>query len=548
MHKSTYLKENKVFKCICIICAIALITSISTSTASEIIHTKSEDQLSNQNMITNKKIEASPYSAIPGNYSDLHNDVRNDHWAYQALQELSKKYGVLEGMPDGSFEGDRSVKRYEMVQALAKLIQYIEKQNIKLSSIEQVAIASLKTEYSKELITLTGRIEKNTNDISKLEAEEQSNVKGFNATLKTIKKRHYFTPEMLFRGKLGDSDTEAAARVRLSSKSYITPRTYLRLRLEASTNNLINISELNGDIVDTDLTLAYVNTGDLTRWIPRKFGRVDLFGGVLGPKRIFTRGYRVDVDQRGFSDSNAALSVFNSQINCFMRDGDNGRRMTVGGEYIKKFRKYNGLIRAGAARSTGGSINSPGIDVSSSGDESTFYAVTGQMNIPTKKNPIELKVSHSYLFDTEQGNKNTWSVGGRIGTKFENIGVLKGAIIGHGGNAPVRYLEGRGGKGISYQLAFNPASEAFGNIFGNPKKITENVYDYIPGKTEFGIAFSNFNNNDDETLKALDIFASRYLSRNVWGLIRFTHLNPNTNNFRNLSNRNYLEFVTIFNF
>lgn len=548
MLKDSLLFKNKVFKAICITYGITLLSSILPSFASEISHPPLNETLSNQNMITNQKIEASPYSAIPGNLSDMHSDVTKDHWTYQALYELSKKYKVIEGMPDNTFEGNRPVKRYEMVQALAKLLQYIEAQHIELSSLEKAAITSLKTEYKKDILTLSGRVEENTKAIAAIEETHTSDMNEIKKDLREIKNSYYFTPEMRFRGRLGDPDASCDTRVRLSSKSYITPRTYYRIRLEASTGNLVNNSELNGDVVDTDLTLAYVNTGDLTRWIPSKLGRVNLFGGILTPRRIFTRDYRVDVDQRGFSDSNIALSVFNSQIHSFITDGDDGRRMTAGGEYIKRFRKYRGLIKAGAARSTGGSLNATGVDVSSSGDESTFYVVTGQMEIPTKKNPIELKVSHSYLFGTQQGNKNTWSAGGRIATKIDNVGVIKGAIIGHGGSAPVRYLDGRGGHGISYQLAFNPASDVFGDLFGDPQKITANVYDYIPGKTEFGIAFANLHNRDDESLRALDIFASRYFSRNLWGLVRFTHLNPNTNSFRNLSNRNYVEFVTIFRF
>ena len=46
------------------------------------------------------------------------NDVPQGHWAYSALEVLSKD-GVLEGYPDGSFKGDETMTRYEMAQIIA---------------------------------------------------------------------------------------------------------------------------------------------------------------------------------------------------------------------------------------------------------------------------------------------------------------------------------------------------------------------------------------------------------------------------------------------
>jgi hypothetical protein len=503
--------------------------------------------LDNTNLITSHPEEhATPYSDLPGNLSSIYDDVNKNHWAYQAIDELSTKYKVLEGMPDASFQGDRPATRYELAQALAKLMNKIEEDHIQVSPVEQAALNSLKSEFEKEIMTLAARIEVNAQAIANLEEKECQDVMSLNTQIENVQKRHYFSPELRFRFNMGDPEPFADTRLRLTSKTYLTDRTWVMLRLDALTPNMFKLSERNNDIADADLTLGFIDTQDLTKWIPEKYGRVSLIGGLLHTNRLFFRGYRVAADSRGFSDTIPGVSIYNTQDLSFVREPADGRNMSVGGEYVKRFEKYNGLIKAGVLRSAGGSINLPGADIRDSGNPSTFYSVTGQMDIPVKNQPVELKVSHYYSFNDRQTNQNTWSVGGRLATKFENVGVFKAAVIGYDGQVPPRYLGGYGGHGLSYQVTYNPTIKAFGNLFGDPDKITHSVYNFIPGKTEIGFAFANYHNDWNESLRVFDIFLSRYLSKNVWGVVRYSHLNPNTD--RGLSTRDAVELMTVFKF
>ena len=95
----------------------------------------------------------------------------------------------------------------------------------------------------------------------------------------------------------------------------------------------------------------------------------------------------------------------------------NGRRMVAGGQYIKEFSKYNAKIQALGSRATGGSIPIVGTDRFSSGDETTFYAVSGEMDLPIK-HPVNFKVSHFYSFGDAATDKRTYSVGGRLTTNL----------------------------------------------------------------------------------------------------------------------------------
>ena len=54
--------------------------------------------------------------------STLFPDVPNNHWAYAAVSDLSRR-GLVEGYPDGTFGGDRMLTRYEFAQVVYRAIQ-----------------------------------------------------------------------------------------------------------------------------------------------------------------------------------------------------------------------------------------------------------------------------------------------------------------------------------------------------------------------------------------------------------------------------------------
>ncbi|HET8999908.1 MAG TPA: S-layer homology domain-containing protein [bacterium] len=56
------------------------------------------------------RVAAQPFTDTPAN-----------HWAYEALTDLAAK-GLIQGYPDGTFKGDRSMTRYEMAMVVARLL------------------------------------------------------------------------------------------------------------------------------------------------------------------------------------------------------------------------------------------------------------------------------------------------------------------------------------------------------------------------------------------------------------------------------------------
>ena len=49
-------------------------------------------------------------------------DVPENHWAYAYLEDLQKR-GIIEGYPDGQFQGDRSMTRYEYAAVLDRALR-----------------------------------------------------------------------------------------------------------------------------------------------------------------------------------------------------------------------------------------------------------------------------------------------------------------------------------------------------------------------------------------------------------------------------------------
>ena len=49
-------------------------------------------------------------------------DVASNHWAYEAVSDLSHR-GLVEGYPDGTFGGDRLLTRYEFAEIVYRALQ-----------------------------------------------------------------------------------------------------------------------------------------------------------------------------------------------------------------------------------------------------------------------------------------------------------------------------------------------------------------------------------------------------------------------------------------
>ena len=59
---------------------------------------------------------------MKADHTTLFPDVASNHWAYEAVSDLSRR-GLVEGYPDGTFGGDRLLIRYEFAQIVYRALQ-----------------------------------------------------------------------------------------------------------------------------------------------------------------------------------------------------------------------------------------------------------------------------------------------------------------------------------------------------------------------------------------------------------------------------------------
>ncbi|MBQ5846827.1 MAG: S-layer homology domain-containing protein, partial [Selenomonadaceae bacterium] len=90
-------------------------------------------------------------------------DVPKDHWSYQAVDQLVKD-GIIEGMPDGTYAGDRAISRYEMAVIVARATDKMEAANI----ADRALIEKMQAEYGSELKTLQADVQDLKNQVGKV--------------------------------------------------------------------------------------------------------------------------------------------------------------------------------------------------------------------------------------------------------------------------------------------------------------------------------------------------------------------------------------------
>lgn len=115
-------------------------------------------------------------------------DVSPNHWSYNAIQTLIEKYQVMEGFPDKTFRGAKTLTRYEMAAALAKVMARVE-ERIAIATGQPInvdpgvnpedlrTIARLQREFREELDQLKSRVD--TIDSRVMALEKRLKISGY---------------------------------------------------------------------------------------------------------------------------------------------------------------------------------------------------------------------------------------------------------------------------------------------------------------------------------------------------------------------------------
>ncbi|PSR18421.1 S-layer protein [filamentous cyanobacterium CCP3] len=162
-------------------------------------------------------------------------DVLPSDWAFQALQSLVENYGCIQGYPDRTFRGQRSLTRFEFAAGLNSCLDVIATL-IAQSGInpdDLATIRRLQEEFQAELATLRGRVDALEAETATLRAQQ------FSTTTKLRGQADFnlVTPIDIVTG---EASTSFAGRARLNFDSSFTGNDRLRIRLQGGDGNAIN--------------------------------------------------------------------------------------------------------------------------------------------------------------------------------------------------------------------------------------------------------------------------------------------------------------------
>ncbi|NER31244.1 MAG: iron uptake porin, partial [Symploca sp. SIO1C4] len=169
-------------------------------------------------------------------------DVSPGDWAYEALRSLVERYGCIAGYPNGTYQGNRPLSRYEFAAGLNACLQQIERliagNTESFSGNDLETLQRLTQEFETELTTLGARVDNLEGRVAFLEDHQ------FSATTK-LKGQAVFNIAGAFgdeKALAGEDDLETSGlddnivfnnRVRLAFVTSFTGKDQLTTRLEA---------------------------------------------------------------------------------------------------------------------------------------------------------------------------------------------------------------------------------------------------------------------------------------------------------------------------
>ncbi len=170
-------------------------------------------------------------------------DVQPTDWAFQALQSLVERYGVIAGYPDGTFRGNRALTRYEFAAglnaAVDRLNELIAAGSADLVREDLATLQKLQSDFAAELATLRGRVDTLEANAAELEANQFSTTTKLNAEV-------IFALISVVAGENANSqpidrNPTLSDRVRLNLDTSFTGKDLLTTRLQAG-----NVAPLGG--------------------------------------------------------------------------------------------------------------------------------------------------------------------------------------------------------------------------------------------------------------------------------------------------------------
>jgi hypothetical protein len=162
-------------------------------------------------------------------------DVSPSDWAFQALQSLVENYGCIQGYPDRTFRGNRSLTRYEFAAGLNACLDVmavlISQSGVNPDDL--AAIRRLQEEFQAELATLRGRVDALEAETATLRAQQFSTT----TKLRGQADGQLIAPFNTTAVPSVEDSFTFEGRARLNFDSSFTGDDLLRIRLQADSGS-----------------------------------------------------------------------------------------------------------------------------------------------------------------------------------------------------------------------------------------------------------------------------------------------------------------------
>jgi hypothetical protein len=352
-------------------------------------------------------------------------DVQPTDWAFQALQSLVERYGVIAGYPDGTYRGNRAMTRYEFAAglnaALDRVNELIAAGLADAVTREDLAtLQRLQEEFAAELATLRGRVDALEARTAELEANQ------FSTTTTLEGRTQFVVAAPIEEDEQFDDQVTFGYRARLNFDTSFTGEDELRVRLQAR-----EFQAFEGD------PLGFQADGDTEG----DFEIDDLYYTFpFGDRTSFTIAANgVDIDDLvpdvtyplGASSDNGALSEFADPRQ--YEQGFAGSGAGAGVEFQLIDNENFGLNLAGGYISSEASSPDAG-----SGLFNGDYSAIGQLTFTSNFVDLSLTYVNSYsdsAFDGEvydvDGAAVANTYGGQINFKLFNEAVQLGGGVAY---------------------------------------------------------------------------------------------------------------------
>ncbi len=258
-------------------------------------------------------------------------DVSPRDWAFEALRNLVERYQCIAGYPDGTFQGNRPMTRFEFAAGLNACLRRIEalagNNTAEVTRADLEAIRRLTTEFRTELTALGTRVNSLEGRVRFLEERQ------FSTTTK-LAGEVVMQLSQTFNGNLNvnvggravtlgsNSNVTFGDRVRLNFNTSFTGRDLLNTRLQA--RNLIPFTNRTGTLNTTlNIEGSENNAFQLSRLVYQFTAGVPLTG-IGGTAYVGTTGLFLDDIALTLNPTGDAISNFGANRPIYNIGGGGG--------------------------------------------------------------------------------------------------------------------------------------------------------------------------------------------------------------------------------